>query len=315
MPAVDSILAKPTVLFVVGPTASGKTAAALAIVEALAACGRGSEIVNADSRQVYRGMSIGTAKPTPDELARAPHHLIDVADPADGFSLATFLRLSRGAVTDILERGSTPIVVGGTGQYAWGLAEGWQAPEVPPSPEIRARLEAEAASTGVDSLFARLQTTDPEAAALMDPRNVRRIVRALEVIEITGLPFSEQRKKEPPPFAPRMLALKLTREDLYARIDARVNAMLAGGWLAEVEALLAAGNTPDLPAFSSAGYREIAAHLAGELTLEEVAAKAKTSTHRLARTQANWFSASDERISWHETQEGLVAEAVPACCP
>jgi tRNA dimethylallyltransferase len=305
---------KPIVLFVVGPTASGKTAAALAIVDALRGRGRPAEIVNADSRQVYRGMSIGTAKPSLDELARAPHHLVDVVDPSDGFSLAEFLRLARAAIAEIFARGATPIVVGGTGQYAWGLAEGWQAPEVAPNPEIRARLEAEATALGVDVLFQRLQAADPEAATLMNPRNVRRLVRALEVIEITGRPFSEQRTKEEPPFEPRMLALNLSRAALYERIDARVDSILAGGWGHEVESLLAAGNTSDLPAFSSAGYREVAQLLAGVLSMEQVAEKAKTATHRLARSQANWFRAGDERISWHLTSEDLVQEAVQACC-
>jgi tRNA dimethylallyltransferase len=305
---------KPTVLFVVGPTASGKTGAALAIVEALRGCGAVGEVVNADSRQVYRGMSIGTAKPTPDELARATHHVIDVADPSDGFSLAAFLDLARSVVADILSRGAIPIVVGGTGQYAWGLAEGWHAPEVEANHEIRARLEAEAADVGVEVIFQRLADADPEAATLMDPRNVRRIVRALEVIEVTGRPFSEQRTKAPPPFAPLMLALSLSRVDLYDRIDSRVDAMLGGGWIQEVERLLAKGCTPDLPAFSSAGYREIAMFLAGEMNIAEVADKTKNATHKLARSQANWFRAADERISWHSNVEKLVQEALHACC-
>jgi tRNA dimethylallyltransferase len=306
-----SVPDKPTVLFIVGATASGKTDAALAVVEALRVCGHSAEIINADSRQVYRGMSIGTAKPAPDELSRARHHLVDVADPADGFSLATFLRLARAAIDDIVARNATPIIVGGTGQYVWGLAEGWQAPEVAPNSDIRARLESE----GAAALFQRLQEIDPEAAALMDPNNTRRLVRALEVIEITGRSFSEQRTKQPPQFTPHMLALSVPREQLYARIDARVDAMITGGWVGEVEALLASGATADLPAFSSAGYREVAAYLAGAMTLQEAATKAKTATHRLARSQANWFASTDQRISWHTTRESLVAEAAGVCCP
>jgi tRNA dimethylallyltransferase len=310
-----SVSAKPTVLFVVGPTASGKTDAALSIVDVLRGRGRTAEIVNGDSRQVYRGMSIGTAKSTPEELARAAHHVIDVADPSDGFSLAVFLNLARTAIADILTRGAMPIVVGGTGQYVWGLVEGWQVPEVAPAPEIRARLEAEVAAAGVDMLYQRLQMIDAEAAAFIDPRNVRRLVRALEVIEITGRPFSEQRTKEAPPFDAYVLALNLSRADLYARIDARVDTMLARGWIREVGLLLAAGNTPDMPAFSSAGYREIASLLAGDISIDEAAARTKTATHRLARSQANWFRAGDERISWHNAQEGLVLEAIQACSP
>ena len=310
-----TVINKPTVLFIVGPTASGKTGLGIGIVNALHLCGRAAEVVGADSRQVYRGMSIGTAKPTAGELARAPHHLIDVADPKDGFSLSTFLRLARAAIEDILVRGAIPVVVGGTGQYVWGLAEGWQTPAVAPDMEIRARLEAEAADSGVEVLFQRLQDVDPVAAALMDPRNTRRLVRALEVIEVTGRPFSEQRTKSPPAFAPLMLGLMMARAGLYERIGARVDEMLATGWLGEVQGLLDADVTPDLPAFSSAGYREVAMHLAGEMTLEEVATKTKVSTHRLARSQANWFRGDDDRISWHDNGASLIAKATQACCP
>jgi tRNA dimethylallyltransferase len=306
---------KPSVLFVVGPTASGKTDAGLGILDALRNCGAVGEIVNADSRQVYRGMSIGTAKPTPDQLSRARHHLIDVADPSDGFSLAAFLELSRSAVLEILSRGAIPVVVGGTGQYIWGLAEGWHAPEVEANEEIRARLQAVVDAAGVDALYRRLQCADAKAATLMDPHNARRIIRALEVIETTGRPFSEQRTKVPPPFVPLMLAISLPRADLYRRIDSRVDAMLSGGWVEEVERLLAAGCTPSLPAFSSAGYREIAMLLAGILTVANVAEKTKVATHKLARSQANWFRATDARISWHRERGDLVEEAVRALYP
>jgi tRNA dimethylallyltransferase len=305
----------PTALFLVGPTASGKTGAALEIVDALREYGVVGEIVNADSRQVYKGMSIGTAKPTPDELARAPHHVIDVAEPSEGFSLAMFLDLARSAVADILSRGALPIVVGGTGQYAWGLAEGWQAPEVPANLKVRARLKAEADDVGIEVLFRRLEDVDADAATLMHPRNLRRIIRALEVIEITGQLFSVQRKKEPPPFAPFSLAISLSRSELYRRIDSRVDAMLGDGWIQEVARLLADGVTPDLPAFSSAGYREVAMFLAGQIGIVEVAEKAKIATHKLARSQANWFREADERISWHSTVDDLLQEALHACCP
>lgn len=302
--------AEPTVLFIVGPTASGKTDAALAVADALSACGKHAEVVNADSRQVYRRMSIGTAKPMPSELARAPHHLFDVADPTDGFNLATFLRLARGAISDIVERGNVPVVAGGTGQYVWGLVEGWQAPGVPPDPEARSRLEAE----GSAALYTRLQKADPASAESIDPRNLRRLVRAMEVIEATGLPFSEQRTKSSPGFAPLVLGITIPRDALYERIDARVDAMLESGLVEEVRGLLAGGNARDVPAFSSVGYREVCAYLAGEITLDQATAKMKTETHRLARSQDNWFSATDERIHWHADQATLVTEALRACC-
>ena len=310
-----SVQGQPPILFVVGPTASGKTDAGLAIVDALRASGAAGEIVNADSRQVYRGMSIGTAKPTPDQLARAPHHLIDVADPSDGFSLAAFLELSRLAVIEILSRGAIPVVVGGTGQYIWGLAEGWHAPEVEPNKEIRERLQAVVAAAGVEVLYQRLKSVDAKAATLMDPRNARRIIRALEVIETTGRLFSEQRTKVPPLFAPLMLAISLPRADLYCRIDSRIDSMLISGWVEEVKELLTAGYSPSLPAFSSAGYREIAMLLAGTVNISDVAEKTKAATHKLARSQANWFRATDERISWHHEVNDLVQNALHAFYP
>ena len=298
---------RSTVVFIVGATASGKTAAALDLATRTQA-----EVVNADSRQVYRGMSIGTAKPTPDELAAVPHHLIDVADPTDGYSLAAFLAQARDAIERVLRAGGHPIVVGGSGQYAWGLAEGWRAPEVPPKPELRAELEREAAERGTDALHARLAAVDAEAAAAIDARNVRRVVRAIEVWEVTGATFSSQRRKEPPPFEPRLFGIDVPRAELHARIDARVDAMMERGWLAEVQALLDAGCAPELPAFSSAGYRPLAAHLRGELSLDEAVAAAKQAARRLARSQAAWFRRADQRIAWVASAEELVREALGA---
>ena len=299
--------AKPTVVFIVGATASGKTAAALDLATRTQA-----EVVNADSRQVYRGMSIGTAKPTPGELAAVPHHLIDVAGPTDGYSLAAFLAQARDAIERVLRSGRHPIVVGGSGQYVWGLAEGWRAPEVPPQHKLRAELEREAAERGADALHARLAAVDAEAAAAIDARNVRRVVRAIEVWEVTGATFSSQRRKEPPPFEPRLFGIDVPRAELHARIDARVEEMMERGWLAEVRALLDAGCAPELPAFSSAGYRPLAAHLRGELSLDDAVADAKQAARRLARSQAAWFRRADQRIAWVASAEELVREALSA---
>jgi tRNA dimethylallyltransferase len=254
-------------------------------------------------------MSIGTAKPSPRELAAVPHHLVDVAKPSDGFSLAAFLAQARAAIGDVLARRGVPVVVGGTGQYVWGLAEGWQAPSVPPQTALRARLEREAAARGPAALHRRLAKLDPGAAAVIDGRNVRRTIRALEVLAVTGKPFSSQRLKEPPPFEPRMLAVAVERAELHRRIDARADAMLETGWLDEVRSLLAAGLGPELPAFSSAGYRELAAHLRGEITISEAAALIKTSTHRLARRQATWFKPTDPRIAWCADPQALAVAA------
>ena len=298
---------RPTVVFIVGATASGKTAAALALADRAHV-----EVVNADSRQVYRGMSIGTAKPSPGERAAVPHHLIDVADPMDGYSLAAFLTQARDAIDGVLRGGAHPVVVGGSGQYVWGLAEGWRAPEVPPQAELRAALEREAAERGAEALHARLAAVDAEAAASIDARNVRRVVRALEVWEVTGATFSSQRRREVPPFEVRLLAIDVGRAELHRRIDARVDAMMEQGWLAEVAALLDGGCTPELPAFSAAGYRPLAAHLRGERSLDEAVAGAKQETRRLARSQANWFRRADQRIAWVASAGELVREALGA---
>ena len=304
---VNRQAARPTVVFIVGPTASGKTAAAVAL-----AAHAPVQAVNADSRQVYRGMSIGTAKPTPGEQAAVPHHLIDVADPADGYSLAVFLAGARTAVDRVLRADAHPVVVGGSGQYAWGLAEGWRAPEVPPQAGLRDALEREAAELGAGALHARLASVDAEAAAAIDARNVRRVVRALEVWEVTGATFSSQRRKERPPFEPRLFGIDTPRVELHRRIDARVDAMMERGWLAEVQALLDAGCGPELPAFSAAGYRPLAAHLRGEVSLDEAVAAAKQATHRLARSQATWFRRADPRITWVASGDDLVRQGLRA---
>jgi tRNA dimethylallyltransferase len=296
---------KPALVFIVGPTVSGKTAAAISLATELP----GIEIVNADSRQVYHGMSIGTAQPAAAELAAVPHHLVDIVSPDEPFSLATFLTLARNAVTDILSRGKTPVVVGGSGQYVWGLAEGWQAPEVPAQTGLRARLEQEADEHGGEALHTRLANLDAGAAELIDAKNIRRVVRALEVIEVTGKPFSGQRRKVAPLFTPHLFALDVPRTELHRRIDARVETMVEAGWLAEVQALLDAGYEPELPAFSSAGYREIASHLRGEISLEEALDRTTIATHRLARGQGTWFRKRDERIKWVSTASELASIA------
>ncbi len=286
---------RPPVVFVVGATASGKTAAAIAL-----AAQRRIEVINADSRQVYRGMSIGTAKPTEEQRAACAHHLIDVADPDEPFNLARFLELARAAIDGALARGALPVVVGGSGQYVWALVEGWEAPRVAPQPELRTRLEAVAAERGPEALHERLAALDPDAASFVDRRNTRRLVRALEVVTATGRPLSAQRRKLPPPFEVHLVGLSVARAELHRRIDARIEEMLSAGWLDEVRALLAAGYTPELPSFSSAGYRQLAAHIAGELTLEQAIEQVYSAHRMLVRRQATWFRAADKRILWHE---------------
>ena len=298
-------MAAPRVLFIVGPTASGKTAASLEL-----AAHAHIEIVNADSRQVYRGMSVGTGKPTPEQLASVPHHLIDVAAPDERYNLARFLAEARAAIPGAASRGATPVVVGGTGQYVWGLAEGWHAPAVPPNQTLRAELAEEARRRGPEALHERLRVVDPRSAETIDPRNVRRVVRALEVWHETGAPFSRQRRKSPPEFDPVVLGIAPERSVLRQRAADRVDAMLSGGWPEEVRELLDAGYGPDLPSFSSVGYREVAAYVQGRVTLEETAERVKTATHRLIRRQATWFKSTGERIAWSADAGSLAADAL-----
>lgn len=290
-------------LAVVGPTAVGKSAFALAVSREL-----GGEIVNADSRQVYRRLDVGTAKPTLAERASVPHHLVDVVDPDQAYSLAQFLDQAADAITDIHSRSRLPVLAGGTGQYVRALLEGWKAPAVEPDPEVRRALEERARTSGVASLVAELAEIDPVAAARVDPRNVRRVVRALEVA-YSGA--SGPLQKEPPPYEVLVIGLTLDRGSLYERIDRRVEAMIASGWLSEVEGLLADGYGPDLPSMSSVGYSELANVIAGVLPLEEAVQRIKYRTHRLARAQYAWFRPADDRIRWFdaacETDQALSA--------
>jgi tRNA dimethylallyltransferase len=271
-------------LAIVGPTAVGKTALSIALAQEL-----NGEIVSADSRQVYRGMDIGTAKPTAAERAATPHHLIDVVEPDQEFSLARYQDLATDAIAEIAARGRLPLLVGGTGQYLAAVLQGWHIPRVAPQPELRAALEREAEVDGPLSLHARLARVDPDAAASIAPTNVRRVIRALEVYQITGRPISEQQARQAPPYRARTLWLTLSAPDLYRRIDARVDGMVAAGLLEEVRQLLSRGYGWDLPAMSGLGYREFRPYLEGAASLEEAIQRLKYDTHAFARRQPAWF--------------------------
>ncbi len=288
----------------VGPTAVGKTALAVTAGESL-----GAEIVSADSRQVYRRMEIGTAKPTPEERARVPHHLLDVVEPDEPFGLSDFLRLAQAAITDIAARGRLPFLVGGTGQYVQALLKGWQVPAVPPDPALRAALEA-TGRTDPDALWAQLLALDPGAAEFIDRRNLRRVIRALEVCLKTGEPFSTQRRAGPPPYRALILGLTLPRAALYARADARVEAMLAAGLADEVQALLAAGYSWELPSMSSLGYAQFKPYFREQASLDDVAARIKTDTHDFIRRQYAWFRPGDPTIHWLDAAAVTGADVV-----
>jgi len=280
-------------IVVVGPTAAGKTALSLQLAEAL-----DGEIVSADSRQIYRGMDIGTAKVTPAERARVPHHLLDVVDPDHTLTLAEYQRMAYDAINAIHARGQLPFLVGGSGQYVHAVIEGWGIPKVPPHPDLRAELEAQAQAEGAEALHARLAELDPVAAGRIDYRNVRRVIRALEVCLVSGRPITELQRKTPPPYHIYQLGVTRPRPELYARIDARVDRMIAQGLVAEVQRLVATGYGWDLPAMSGLGYRQIGQYLRGEINLAEAVALIKQQTRRFVQQQYNWFRLDDPAIHW-----------------
>lgn len=277
----------------VGPTAVGKTAFSIDLAKRLDA-----EIVSADSRLFYRGMDIGTAKPSPEERSAVLHHLIDVADPDETWSLALFQKAARRAIAGIHARGKLPILVGGTGQYVRAVTQEWRLPAQPPDPVLRLALENWAAEITSEGLHARLARIDPLAAAAIEPRNLRRTIRALEVIFHTGRRFSSQRQQLPSPYELMQIGLCRPRAEIYRRVDQRIDAMFQSGLVAEVVGLLAQGYSPDLPAFSAIGYREVIAYLRGEYSLEESISLMKRATHLFVRRQANWFKETDPSIHW-----------------
>ncbi len=290
-------------LVVVGPTAVGKTALSLALAERL-----NGEVVSADSRLFYRGMDIGTAKPTAEERARAPHHLIDIADPDETVGLAQFRRLAAAAIADIEARGRLPLLVGGTGQYVRAVVEGWSPPAVRPDPALRAELEAQAGREGPAALHERLAALDPAAAAQIDLRNVRRVVRALEVCLVSGEPFSAQRVQAPPPYRLLQIGLTMERAALYARVDARIQCMVAAGLVDEVRQLREAGYDWELPSMSGLGYVQFHPYFEGQATLEQVVVEIQRATRTLIRRQYNWFRLGDPRIRWFDASWTAPAE-------
>jgi tRNA dimethylallyltransferase len=296
-------------IVVCGPTATGKTDLAIQLAGEL-----GGEIVGADSRQVYRYMDIGTAKPTPEQRARAPHHLIDVANPDEPFSLADYLAHARAAVADITTRGRVPIVAGGTGLYARALTRGFAVPRVAPDPALRLELERLAVIEGVAALWERLRTADPDAALVVDRNNPRRLIRAIEVAESRppGAPAlledvpTEPAQDTPPRYDALLLGLTAERAILHARADRRVDAMMAAGFLDEVSALYARGYAPSLPALSSLGYREFGESLRGERPLDDAAQATKWATHRFIRRQLTWFR-GEPGIQWFDVTRANIA--------
>jgi tRNA dimethylallyltransferase len=289
---------------IVGPTAVGKTAVAVALAEA-----RGWEVISADSRQVYRGLDIGTAKPTPPELSRVRHHLIDVVDAWQSYSCGRYRREALAAVADVVRRGPLPLVVGGSGLYLRALNRGlFEGPERDES--IRGKLKKLAETEGRERLHDMLARVDPAAASRIHPRNTERVIRAIEVFELTGRPISELQKehKTPNPITLVAVGLRRSRELLYDQIGRRFDAMLERGLVEEVRTLVQRGFSEDWPSFRSVGYREMVGYLRGELSLDASVERAKTQTRRFAKRQLTWFSKAPIH-AWLDVPEGETARA------
>jgi len=294
---------KLPLILIVGPTAVGKTELAIQLAERL-----NGEIVSADSRLFYRGMDIGTAKPTPEEMARVPHHLIDIADPDEILSLAIFQQKATEIIADIHTRNKLPFLVGGTGQYIRAVTQGWSPPEVEPDERLRTELEEQKNKNGIYWLHDKLKRLDPAAAEKIDARNYRRTIRALEVILTTGRKFSEQRGQSESPYHLITIGLMRPRAELYERVDKRIDLMFANGFLDEVKGLLAKGYSPSLPTMSAIGYRECVRVIQGELNEEQAKAEIRHATRVFVRRQANWFKESDPNIKWFQVKEGVAEE-------
>jgi len=280
---------------IVGPTATGKSRLALRLAQTF-----NGEIVSADSRQVYRYMDIGTAKPSPQELSLVPHHLVNIVNPDEDFSLAQYQQLAYKAIKDIQQRSKLALLVGGTGLYIWAVLEGWEIPRVPPDLEYRHKFEEKAARVGADELYQQLMKVDPGAAMRIDRRNVRRIIRALEVYKTTETPFSQLQHKQAPPFNTLIVGLTADRAELYRRIDLRVDRMIEQGLVEEVKKLVSMGYDFNLPAMSGIGYKQIGMFLRSELTLASAIEQIKFETHRFVRHQYSWFHLKDDRIQWFD---------------
>jgi len=288
---------------IIGPTGIGKSQLALRLAQVF-----NGEIVSADSRQVYRHMDIGTAKTSSEELALIRHHLINIVNPDDDFSLAQYHQLAYRTIENIQHRNKLALLVGGSGLYIWSILEGWRIPQVPPDLEFRYNLEEEVARVGKDELYQELMEVDPVAAQKIDRRNVRRTIRALEVSKGAQTPLSQLQLKKAPPFNALIIGLTSDRAELYRIIDLRVDEMIKQGLVAEVKKLVSLGYDFNLPAMSGIGYRQIGMFLRGELTLAAAIQQIKFETHRFVRHQYNWFRLDDDRIKWFDISDKAESE-------
>ncbi|MBO4838575.1 MAG: tRNA (adenosine(37)-N6)-dimethylallyltransferase MiaA [Lachnospiraceae bacterium] len=305
---------KPAVIVLTGPTAVGKTALSLRLAETL-----DGEIVGADSMQVYRGMDVGTAKATPEERARVPHHLIDVADPSQDFSVAEYVPLAEAALRDILSRGRLPLICGGTGFYIQALLKGLDFSEERES-SLRERLRERMEQEGPEALHRELAAVDPAAAAAIHPNNRKRVIRALEYYQETGRRISDlnqAQQTQESPYRVLYLVLDLPREQLYRRIDQRVDQMLAQGLEEEVRSLLAQGVPAGSTAMQALGYKEMREYLEGRCTREEAADRIKLGSRHYAKRQLTWFRREKEAVwidkSRYDNEEELFRAVLALC--
>lgn len=292
----------PPLVVVLGPTASGKSSLGILLAQTF-----DGEIVSADSRQVYRGLDIGSAKVTPEERALVPHHLLDVADPGEIYTVSHFQQDAIAAINDILARGKLPFLVGGSPHYIQSVVDHLDIPRIPPQPELRAQLE----TRPLPDLLAQLEQLDPQSAAEIDRQNPRRVIRALEVCLVSGKPFSALRGKANPLYRPLLLGICWPRETLYARIDARVDERMDQGMVQEVRALLARGISHERLDSLGLEYRYISRLLRGEFANEaEMTQRLKYAIHDFTRRQLTWFR-KEKRIVWLQgMDEDRAIEAV-----
>lgn len=292
-------------IIIVGPTGVGKTQLAFEV-----ACKLDGEIISADSRLFYRGMDIGTAKPSTAMQKKIHHHLIDFAEPHEAISLRIFQQKAEQSIQSVHSHHHLPIMVGGSGQYIRAIIEGWSIPPQKPHEKLRTVLSNWADEIGSEEIYKKLKLLDPLAALKIDHRNVRRTIRAMEVILGTGRLFSTQRVKSGPKYSYKIIGLYLPRDILFQQIDQRVDQMIEDGLVAEVESLLAKGYSKDLPSLSAIGYKEMVDYLEKKISFDEAIRKMKSRTHQFVRRQANWFKQDDERIHWFTSSSNAVDEVV-----
>ena len=306
MTSDESVHERAPVIAVIGATATGKTSLGIHLATHF-----DGEVVNADSRLFYRGMDVGTAKPSTNERSGVPHHLIDMLDPCDAYSLSDFLEAAKKAIANIHNRDKIPVVVGGSGQYIWGLLEGWRVPKIPPNPALREELESQLEADGIGFLQGRLRETGARGIDEVETLNPRRLIRAIERAVATGDAMGGASKSATPPYDSVVIGLTASREILHQRVEKRIDQMLDAGWLNEVRELRLKGVDRDMPSMSAIGYRQLFDFIEKRESWGTVLEAVLIGNRRLIGAQNNWFKANDERISWFDvTADDFVDDVI-----